>query len=58
MQVQIQDIELKESIRFLDANQKQTLLQYIKEQLISKQRKFIKREALRDIRAALKKKDF
>jgi hypothetical protein len=58
MHIQYQDLELKESIKYLDANQKMTVLQYIKNQLTKKHRPIIKKEALKDIRAALLNKEF
>jgi hypothetical protein len=58
MHIQYQDLELKESIKYLDANQKMTVLQYIKTQLVMKHRSIIKKEALKDIREALIKKKF
>lgn len=54
MQVHTQELELKESIKYLDANQKKSVLLYVREQLINEHRSKLKKEALREIRWALK----
>lgn len=55
MNIPSQELELIESISYLDTKQKTDVLKFVKEQLLYKHRSIVKKEALRDIRTALKR---
>jgi hypothetical protein len=46
--------ELEGTLRFLDVNQKMEVLSFIKDQMEVKRKSITKRDAIRDIRTALK----